>query len=47
MFTFGKITLKQKRGIATGTKYAPGYSILFMAELEEEIVEESEYKPYL
>ena len=47
IFTFGKKTLKQKRGTAIGTKFAPLYSILFMAELEEEIIKESEYKPYL
>ena len=34
IFKFGKKTLKQKRGTATGTKFAPPYSILFMAELE-------------
>ena len=28
-------TLKQKWGTATGTKFAPPYSILFMAEFEE------------
>ena len=43
IFTFGKKTLKQKRGTAIGTKLAPPYSILFMAELEEEIIKESEY----
>ena len=47
IFTFGKKTLKQKRGTAIGTKFAPPYSILFMAELEEKIIKESEYKPYL
>ena len=40
-------TLKQKRGTAIGTKFAPPYSILFMAELEEEISSEIELKPYL
>ena len=40
-------TLKQKQGAATGTKFAPPYSILFMAELEEEILSEIELKPYL
>ena len=40
-------TLKQK-GTAIGTKFAPPYSILFMAELEEEILlSEIELKPYL
>ena len=47
IFTFGKKTLKQKRGTAIGTKFAPPYSILFMAELEEKIIKESGYKPYL
>ena len=46
IFTFGKKTLKQKRGTAIGTKFVPPYSILFMTELEE-IIKESEYKPYL
>ena len=32
---FCKKTLKKKRGTAIGTKFAPPYSILFMAELEE------------
>ena len=47
IFTFGKKTLKQKRETAIGAKLAPPYSILFMAELEEEIIKESEYKPFL
>ena len=33
--------------MAIGTKFAPLYSILFMAELEEEILREVELKPYL
>ena len=47
IFTFKEKTLKQKRGTAIGTKFAPPYSILFMAELEEEILSEIELKPYL
>ena len=47
IFRFGKKTLKQKRGTVIGTKLAPPYSILIMVELEEEIIRESEYKPYL
>ena len=47
MFTFGKTTLKQKRGTAIGTRFAPPYSIVYMLELEEEIIKESVYKPYL
>ena len=35
---FGKKTLKQKRGTATGTKFAPPCSNLLMTELEEEIL---------
>ena len=47
IFTFKEKTLKQKWGTAIGTKFAPPYSILFMAELEEEILSETELKPYL
>ena len=47
IFTFEKKILKQKRGTAIGTKFAPLYSILFMVELEEQIIKESEYKQYL
>ena len=47
MFTFGKKALKQKRGTAIVTKLARPYSILFMAELEEEMMKNSEYKRYL
>ena len=46
-FKFDKKTLKQKRGTAMGTKFAPPYSILFMVELEEEILRKAEFKPYL
>ena len=46
IFPFGKKTLKQKRGTAIGKKFAPPYSILFIAELEEEIIKESENKSY-
>ena len=34
VITYGKKTLKQLRGTAIGTKFAPPYSTLFMAELE-------------
>ena len=47
IFTFGKKIFKQKRGNAIGNKFAPPYSILFMAELEEDIIKESEYIPHL
>ena len=39
IFKFGKKTLKQKRGTAIGTKFAPPYSILFMVELERKFFE--------
>ena len=32
---------------AIGTKFTPPYKILFMVELEKQIIKESEYKPYL
>ena len=40
--TFDKKTLKQKRGTAIGTKFAPPYNILFMVELEKEVIKKSE-----
>ena len=46
-FEFGKQTLNQKRGTVIGTKFAPPYSILVMAELEEEILRKAEFKHYL
>ena len=46
IFKFGEKTLNQKRGAEIGTKCAPPYSIMFMAELEEEILRK-EFKPYL
>ena len=36
IFTFGKKTLKQKRGTTISAKFTPPYSILFMAKLEKE-----------
>ena len=39
IFNFNERTLKQKRGTTIGTKFAPPYNILFMAELEEKILE--------
>ena len=35
IFSFDEKTLNYKRGTAIRTKFAPPYSILFMAELEE------------
>ena len=47
IFNFNKRTLKQKRGTAIGTKFAPPYSILFMAKLKSKILEIVDNKPYL
>ena len=47
IFTFQEKTLKQKPGTAIGAKFAPPYSILFMAKLEEETLTEIELKAYL
>ena len=44
---FVKKILTQKEGFAIGTKFAPLYSILFVAELEEEILQKAEFKQYL
>ena len=44
VFTFGTKNLKQIRGTTIETKFAPPYSILFTAELEEEILKEVELK---
>ena len=38
VFTFKEKTSKQKWGTVISTKFAPAYSIVFMAELEEEIL---------
>ena len=40
-------TFKQKRGTAIGTKFAPPYSILFMADLEQRLFSDIDLKPYI
>ena len=40
-----KKTLKQSRGTAIGTKFAPPYATAFMADLEERILEEIKLQP--
>ena len=39
IFEFDEKTFKQKRGTAIGTKFAPPYAILYMADLEEKLLE--------
>ena len=47
IFQFDEKTFKQVRGTAIGTKFAPPYAILFMADLEEKILSTSEKKPMI
>ena len=42
IFQFNEMTLKQSRGTSIGTKFAPQYAILFMADLEERIFQDIE-----
>ena len=46
-FEFDQKTFKQVRGTAIGTKFAPPYAILFMADLEEKILNAFEEKPMI
>ena len=46
-FKFDEITFKQLRGNAIGTKFAPSYAFLFMADLEEKILNAFEEKPMI
>ena len=45
IFEFDEKTFKQKRGTAIGTKFAPPYAILFMADFEEKMLKSFEKKP--
>ena len=45
IFEFDEKTFKQKRGTAIGTKFAPPYAILYMADLEEKLLEIFGKKP--
>ena len=47
IFTFSNKTLKQKRGTAIATKFTTLHSILYMANQEEEMIKEADYKLYL
>ena len=44
IFEFDEKTFKQKRGTAIGTKFAPPYAILYMADLQEKLLEIFEKK---
>ena len=44
IFEFDENTFKQKRGTAVGTKFAPPYAILFMADFEEKMFKSFEKK---
>ena len=46
-FQFLDKTFKRKRGTAIGTKFAPPYSILFMADLEKRLLSDVDLKPYI
>ena len=45
VFEFNDKVYRQLRGTAIGTKMAPPYCILFLAELEEAFLETCEFKP--
>ena len=47
IFQFNEKTLKQLRGTAIGTKFAPLYAIIFMADLQEWILEDIELQPHI
>ena len=44
IFEFDEKTFQQKRGTAIATKFPPPYAILFMADLEEKLLESFEKK---
>ena len=44
-FTFNNETYLQTSGTAMGTRFAPNYAIIFMAELEEEFLSQTPKKP--
>ena len=47
IFEFDEKTFKQKLGTAIGTKFAPLYAIIFMADFEEKMLESFEKKPMI
>ena len=47
IFEFDEKTFKQKLGTPIGTKFAPPYVILFMADFEKEMLESFDKKPMI
>ena len=47
IFEFDEKSFKQKRGTVRGTKVAPPYAILFMADFEGKMLESFEKKPVI
>ena len=47
IFEFNEKTFRQVRGTAIGTKFAPSYAILFIADLGEKILNAFEKKPMI
>ena len=47
IFEFNERIYKQKCSTAIGTKFAPPYSIIFMANLEEKLLDHIDRKPYV
>ena len=46
-FEFNERYLKQMRGTAIGTKFAPPYAIIYMVALEEDFLETLIKRPWL
>ena len=46
-FQFFDKTFRRKRDTAIGIKFAPPYSILFMADLEKRLLSDIDLKPYI
>ena len=45
IFQFNEKTLQQLRGTRIGTKFAPMYAVIFMADLKKRILEEIKLQP--
>ena len=46
-FEFNGEFYQQRQGTAIGTKFAPSYAILFMAALEQKLLSDAQYKPWI